>query len=74
MTCLKSLPVHQLNVVFFTFSVIWDCKIKNLFESRVVLNLGLGGVRDVASAIISHEQIHFIFSYVSVAERPQFGK
>ena len=26
-------------------------------ESRVALNPGLGGVEDVASAIISHEQI-----------------
>ena len=29
---------------------------KHLFESRVAHNPGLGGVMDVASAIISHEQ------------------
>ena len=28
-----------------------------VFESRIALTLGLGGVRDVTSAIISHEQI-----------------
>ena len=34
---------------------IWT-RIHNLYERRVVLNLGLGGTRDVASAIISREQ------------------
>ena len=29
-----------------------------LFGSRVALNPGLGGMRDVASVIISHEQTH----------------
>ena len=28
----------------------------NLFERSVALNSGLGGIMDVASAIISHEQ------------------
>ena len=36
--------------------VLWDCKVQHLFESRVALNSGLGGVRNVASVIISHEQ------------------
>ena len=33
-----------------------DCKIHNIFESKIALNPGLGGVRDLASAIVSHEQ------------------
>ena len=43
-------------LLFLDFLVLWDCRVQNLFESRVALNPGLGGVRDVASAIISHEQ------------------
>ena len=42
--------------VFTFFLVLWDYKIHNLFESRLALYPGLGGMRDVASAIISHEQ------------------
>ena len=49
------LPPH-VDLVYF-FLIFWDCRIHNHFESRVALNLGLGGMRDVASAIISHEQI-----------------
>ena len=30
--------------------------VQHLFGNRVALNSGLGGVRDFASAIISHEQ------------------
>ena len=33
--------------------------IKLSFESRVALNPGLGGMRDVASAVISHEQTQY---------------
>ena len=36
--------------------VLWDCRVQLLFGNIIVLNQGLGGVRDVASAIISHEQ------------------
>ena len=36
--------------------MFWDCWIHYLFESRVAINPGLGGVRDIVSAIISHEQ------------------
>ena len=51
---LKSISVHRYSVVIFLhFLLLWDCR---LFESRVALNPGLGRVRDVASAIISHEQ------------------
>ena len=54
---LKSLPVHRY-IVISHFLVLWDCKVQHLpvFESRVALNSGLGGVRNVASVIISHEQ------------------
>ena len=38
------------------FLVLWDCRIQRLFENQVALNPGIGGVRDVASAIISHEK------------------
>ena len=59
------LPVHRYSVVNFTFSCplgLLDSTL--LFGSRVAfnpglraaLNPGLGGVRDVAPAIISHEQ------------------
>ena len=36
--------------------VLWDCRVQFLFGNRVALNPELGGVRDVAFAIISHEQ------------------
>ena len=36
----KSLPVHRFRVVIFTFLVLWDCRIHNLFVSRVALNPG----------------------------------
>ena len=47
-------------------SFIWSCVccfiyifsfFGTVFENRVALNPGLGGMRDVASDIISHEQI-----------------
>ena len=56
MAALKSLPVHRYNVLFLYFQVLLDCRVQRLFESRVALNPGLGGVRDVASAIDPHEQ------------------
>ena len=56
MAALKSLPVHRYSVVISHFLVLWDCKVQHLFENRVALNSGLGGVRNVASVIISHEQ------------------
>ena len=34
---------------------LWDCRIQHLLESRIAHSPGVGGVRDVASAIISHE-------------------
>ena len=36
--------------------VLWVCKVQDLFGNRVALNSGLGDMRDVASAITSHEQ------------------
>ena len=57
MAALKRLPVHQYGVVIFTFSGSLGLLGSTLlFGTRVALNPGLGGVRDVASAIISHEQ------------------
>ena len=35
--------------VYLHFLVLWDCRIHNLFESRVALNSGLGSVRDFVS-------------------------
>ena len=49
MTAKNSIPVHRYSIVFFTFSAL-------LFRNRVALNPMLGGVRDVAPAIISHAQ------------------
>ena len=57
MAALKSLPVHRYSVVIFTFSgPLGLLGSTRLFESIVALNPVLGGLRDVASAIISHEQ------------------
>ena len=42
--------------LFLRFLVLWGCRIQHLFGNGVALNPGLGGVRDVAAAIISHEQ------------------
>ena len=50
--------VHQLNVVLFSVSGPLGLHDPQPFESRVWLKPGLGGVIDVASAIISHEQTH----------------
>ena len=47
---------EKLVLLYFYFLVLWDCRVQHLFESRAALNSGLGGVRDVASAIVSHEQ------------------
>ena len=57
MVALKRLPVHQYSVVSSHFLVLWDCTVQHLhvFESRVALNSGLGGVRNAVSVIISHE-------------------
>ena len=46
MAALKYLAVHRYTVMF----------VQCLFGNRVALNLGLGGMRDITSAIISHEQ------------------
>ena len=42
-------------VLFLHLLVLWECRVQHLFESRVALNSGLGGVKNVAYAIISHE-------------------
>ena len=52
---LKSIPIHRYSVVIFTFSgPLGLLDSTRLFENRAALNPGLGGVRDFASAIISH--------------------
>ena len=52
----KSPFVHIDLVLLFTFLFPWDCWIYKFFENRVALNLALGSVKDVASAIIPHYQ------------------
>ena len=53
----KKSPSTSIQFCYFLhFLVLWDCRDQQLFESRVALNPGLGGVRDVASAIVSHKQ------------------
>ena len=42
-------------LLFLHFLVLWDCMVQHSFDSRGALNPGLGGLRDVASAIIFHE-------------------
>ena len=69
----KNLRVHRYSVVNFTFSGLlglWGST--RLFESRVALNPGLGGVRDVASAIISHEQTQLSKSLDAVFPKDLF--
>ena len=56
MATIKSLPIHRFSVIKFTFSGLLELKDSHTFESSEALNPGLGGVRDVASAIISYEQ------------------
>ena len=59
MAAIKSLPVHRYKCTFVIshFLVLWGCKVQHLvFESRVALNSGLGGVRNVASVVITHER------------------
>ena len=52
-----NLPVHRYSIFIFTFSGLLGLQYSTLlFESRVALNPELGDVRDVASAITSHEQ------------------
>ena len=49
----------QCTVVMFTFSgpnINRACRVQHLFGNRVSLNLGLREARDVASAVIAHEQ------------------
>ena len=48
------LAVKKIRSVYLLFLVLWDCGIHKLLG--VGLNPGLDNVRDVASAIISHEQ------------------
>ena len=40
----------------FTSLVLFDCRVQLLFGNRIALNPRLGGLKDVASAIISHER------------------
>ena len=54
---LKSFPVHRYSFAIFTCSGPFGLQSSTFFGgSRYALKPGLGGVRDVASAIISHEQ------------------
>ena len=48
--------LYLLFLWIFTFSSLFVLSDSQPFESGVALSLGLGVVRDVASAIISHEQ------------------
>ena len=52
--CLYNAP--GLVLLCLHFLVLWDYRVQLLFESRVALKPGLGGLMDVASAIIYHEQ------------------
>ena len=52
----KVFPYIDIVLLCLHFLVLWDCRIQLLFGNRVARNPGLGGVGDVASAIISHEK------------------
>ena len=68
----KKSPVHRFSVVIFIFFGplgLWDSRL--FFESREAFNPGLGGVRDVTSAIICHEQTQFlIFAFFLLSIKP----
>ena len=53
----QTVPINRCSVVIFTLSGTVGST--DVFESRVALNMGLGDVKNVASAItkISHELI-----------------
>ena len=55
-TALKCLPARRYSVVIFTWSPPLGLYGSTLFLGAVPPNPGLSGVRDIASAIISHEQ------------------
>ena len=52
----SSAQVRLLQLRKFELLKIQDCRVQHLFESRVALNPGLGGVRNVTDVIVSHEQ------------------
>ena len=52
----SSAQVRLLQLRKFELLKIRDCRVQHLFESRVALNPGLGGVRNVTDVIFSHEQ------------------
>ena len=54
----KSLKVHRYSVVMLLSDIFWAFGMEglNFYFGTVALNPGLGGVSDVTSAIISHEQ------------------
>ena len=47
--------LNDIVLLFLHLLVLWKCRVQHLFENRVAPNSGLGGVKNVASAIISHE-------------------
>ena len=49
-------PFIDIVLIILHFLVLSDCRVQHIFGIRVALNQGLGIVKDVASAIISHEQ------------------
>ena len=50
----KNVSLYINIVLFLHLLVLWECRVQHLFECRVALNLGLSGVKNVASAIILH--------------------
>ena len=52
----KVSPYIDLVFLYILCLGLRDCRIHGVLESRVSLNPGQGGVRNVESAIISHEQ------------------
>ena len=55
MTTVKISPYIDLVSLYLHFLVLRDCRINYIFESRVALKSGLGGVKDAAAASNSHE-------------------
>ena len=47
-------PMGLWFYIFWSFGTVWW--IQNFFGNRLAFNPGLGGVRDIVSTIISHEQ------------------
>ena len=48
------ISLNYIVLLFLHFLVVWDCRAQHIFGSRVSLTAGVGCMKDVTSANISH--------------------